>query len=428
MEEVLYAIPTPPMPSLPNSLHPSKSIAHYSGFFEKRLYSSFKGILQALLLLREGKQADMAFLCKKSPAALQHFFAKAHWCADQLNTWRLRLLRSRTETRDRTTDILVLDGTPLTKDKDCESEGISRIYDNRCKSVVIGYEAFGAAIVTRAGITYPLRVLLHLPSQSQTLWQAWRVFLRWCFAHTKARLIVVDRGFRNPFFLAMILRAKREFLVRASRTMAVWVPVKKKPQKKRRGRRKRFPGREKMNVRTALRGNHSIRVQGGTLRILPNIIVEQWKNVIGRRCSVIVFQRDGFRQPLVLVYSRRDITVEEAAQLLQCYFRRWKIESCFLELKQLFQLEHFKVTSVQAIERHIALCLVAHSILLTLALGLPGLHLLRRFITFALRRLRGIKRITLQSLKLFLELSSSRLYDFTSLFQQFLAQNPQFAP
>lgn len=426
MEEVLYAFPTPLMDTLHQTLHPSKHIAHYSGFFDKRLYSSFKGVLASLLLLRQGKQADMAALCRKSPSALQHFFAKAHWCGDQLNAWRLRLLRSRKETHDRTTDILVLDGTPLAKDKDCESEGIGRVFDNRIKRTVRGYEAFGAAIVTASGITYPLRLLLHLPSKRKTLWQAWSVFLHWCLRHTKAWLVVVDRGFRNAFFLAIILCAQREFLVRATITMPVWVPAERKPSRKKRGRKKRFPNREKKSVRQALRGQPGIRCQGGMLKILPSIVVDAWKNQISRRCSVIVFHRDGFRYPLVLVHSRKDITLEEAMELLQCYFKRWKIEGCFLELKQLFQLESFKVTSIIAIERSIALCLVAHSILLALALGLPGLQVLRAFIAFALRRLRGIKRLTLQSLKLFLELSFSRLYDFTALFRQFLAKNPAF--
>lgn len=415
------------MDTLPNSFIPSKHIAHYCGFFEKRLYSSFKGVLQTLLLLRHGKQADMASLCGKSRSSLQHFFAKATWSADQLNTWRLRLLRSRKETRDRKSDILVLDGSALEKDKDCTSEGISDVFDGRTKQVVRGYGVFGAAIVTKTGITYPLRLLLHLPSASKTVWQAWTVFLRWCLRYTKAWLVVVDRGFRNPFFLRAILNARREFLVRASITMPLWLSVKREQQRKKRGRKKRFPGREKKSVAQALRRHQGICCHGGTLHILPNAIIDSWKNDVERCCCVIVFQRDGFRFPLVLVYSRKDIDAEEALELLHCYFKRWKIETCFLELKQLFQLEHFKVTSIKAIERSIALCLVAHSILLAVSLGLSGLTILHAFITFALRKLRGIKKITLQSLKLFLELSSSRLYDFTSLFRLFLAKNPKFA-
>ena len=134
----------------------AKSIAQYAPCFDPRTYRSFRAVIESLLLLSQCTQAEFAFQAKKSLAALQYFFQKAKWSVSAINQLRLSIIRHRTETHDRETDLLVLDGTVSPHDKDCRSEAISRAWDNCRKATVAGYEVFGAAIVTVEGIKYPL--------------------------------------------------------------------------------------------------------------------------------------------------------------------------------------------------------------------------------------------------------------------------------
>lgn len=413
------------MPSLANLLSLANAIRPYAFLFDPRSFRSFKAVLDVLLMHAHGRQPEFAAKAGKSLSALQYFFRYARWCADAVNEVRISVIRRRRETQDRESDILILDGTPMEKDKDCVSEGIGKIFDNRRKGVVNGYEAFGAAVLTATGIVYPLRLMIFLPEKWLSQWHAWIVFLRWCFAHTQAWLVLVDRGFRNAALLGDILRKKREFLVRASLKMPVWLPLETKTKRGQRkhGRRKRFPNRRKKPVRSLLDHRTAVATEKGRLWLLPNVIIDAWKNEVKRCCSVIVYHQDGFRDPLVLVFSRKDISLERALELVGTYHKRWSIEQCFLELKTSFQLEGFRLTSIEAIERWFVLCLVAHSLLQHLHRSIPPDSLLARFIAWVLRTCRNIKERTILSMKIFLEMCQSNLYGLHRRLSLFLAKN-----
>lgn len=421
MDDVLNRFPMPHMQCLTNLLSVANAIRPYARLFDPRTCASFKAVVEVLLWHAGGRQPEFALRAKKSLSALQYFFRSAHWSADAVNTVRLSIIRHRRETLDRTSDVLILDGTPMKKDKNCQSEGVGHIYDNRQKRVVNGYEAFGAAVLTATGIVYPLRLILFLPEQWLSQWHAWKIFLSWCFCNTKAWLVVIDRGFRNSHFLSAILQKKREFLVRATHTMPVWVPFKHKEKKHQRGRKKRFPNRQKKPVQFFLTRKNAIVTTKGFLWLLPNVIVDAWKNEVKRCCSVIVYHRNGFRDPLVLIFSRKDIALAQARELVHTYHKRWTIESTFLELKTSFGLEGFRLTSIEAIERWFVLCLVAHSILQSKHIDIPSDSLLDRFIHWTLKQYRNIKERTLLNLKLFLEMCQSNLYGLQQRFAQFLA-------
>lgn len=400
----------------------AKSIAQYAPCFDARTYRSFRAVIESLLLLSDCTQAEFAMRAKKSLAALQYFFQKARWSVAKINALRLSIIHHRTETSDRATDMLILDGTVAPRDKDCESEGISRVWDNCRKATVAGYEVFGAAIVTASGIKYPLALKVYDPRKWDSVFQAWIKFLRWCLKRTKAVLVVVDKGFRNSFLLAAILEESRQFLVRVTYTMPVWMLTKKKKEKKR-GRQPRFPDREKLSVQNILDHREGIKTDKGTLWVIRDAIVDAWKDEVKQACAIIVLRRRGFREPLVLCSSESGCTIERALQLIGCYFRRWNIETTFLELKSWFQLTNNKLSTICAIERHFTLCLVAHSLLQGKERRSDRHNPITLFIRFVLRKTRNIKEITLLSLKCFYEMSISPLVDLTSLFTQFLAKN-----
>lgn len=111
---------------------------------------------------------------------------------------------------------------------------------------------------------------------------------------------------------------------------------------------------------------------------------------------------------------------------MHTYHRRWTIESTFLELKTSFGLEGFRLTSVEAIERWFALCLVVHSMLQSKYLDIPPDSLLARYIGWTLRQYRNIKGRTLLNLKIFLEMCNSNLYGLQRRFTQKRASTPKF--
>lgn len=422
MDEGLDPIPPATMEIISQRLSFAKSIAQYASCFDPRTYRSFRAVIESLLLLSECTQAEFALQAKKSLAALQYFFQKAKWSVSAINRLRLSIIRHRSDTHDRATDMLVLDGTVSPHDKDCHSEAISRVWDNCRKATVAGYEVFGAAIVTTAGIKYPLSLKIFDPRKWDSIFQAWIKFLRWCLRRTKSMLVVVDKGFRNAFLLAAILAESRQFLVRVTIAMPVWILMQEKREKKR-GRQPRFPGREKKPVQNILDQRAGTKTDKGMVWVIRDVIVDAWKDEVTQSCAVIVLQRRGFREPLVLCSSESDCTPERALELLGCYFRRWKIETTFLELKSWFQLTSYKLSTLCAIERHFHCCLVAHSILQGQKQHLSDDDPAALFVQFVLRRVRNIKRITFLSLKCFHEMSISPLVDLASLFTQFLAKN-----
>lgn len=414
------------MPIIPNLKNIANALCQYGVLFDWRTFQSFKATISALIFFRNQKQADFATLANKSVAAIQYFFDRAKWNVSLVNETRLRILRNKQEAADRGEDDLILDGSPFEKNKDCESEGVSKIWDNRVKRTVLGYEVFGAAVRGKS-VTYVLALKIYEAEKWWSLWQAWIHFLKWCLKHTKAMLVIVDRGFRNGYFLQAILQEKRNFLVRVQKDLSIWIFSQKKLQKQKKGRRERFAERIKISLQTKLQ--NSLHTRRGEFWMFNHVIVDAWKNQFKSECTVIVFHQNGFREPLILVHSKGEISLDEAFSLLQKYYGRWKIEDLFLELKCYFQIENFKITTIQGISRYLMMCMVAHGLLQLKQIMLDGDSLLCRFIQFILKKKRNIKTrkvfpyLTLESLKLFYEMIHLPIYDFNSLFRLFLATN-----
>jgi len=389
---------------------------------------------------KESVQADFAERAKKSLSAIQYFFQYAKWDVRALSTARLSVLRNKKETIDRRTDILVLDGCPLAKDKNAVSQLISKIWDNRKKQVVNGYELFGAAIVTAGGYHYPLHVMLFFPEKWRSVFCGWISFLRRCLRKTKAKLVVIDRGFRNKYFLHAIREAKRHFLVRVDESISGLFPellrTKKKrnrkgggAEKRRRGRKKKFPGRSSLSLTAHLKKSKDVRIvqmRKGLLTVVPNVIAKAWSDTISSPGSILVIKRDGFKNPLVLFSSESDISLERALELVQCYYRRWKIEQMFKEAKQLFSMENFRVTTVKAIMRCIHIAMFCHTLLFVKQLKIFSMKHLKLFIEFYLKKKRNIKKLTLSSLKIFYEKCHEFRFDFTPIIPLFLQEKMGF--
>lgn len=246
-------------------------------------------------------------------------------------------------------------------------------------------------------------------------------------------LIIIDRGFQNKYFLKTILNHKRNFLIRIGADMMLLMDdifQLQKDNQKKKGRKKKFPGKITAKISKQIKKTKGIirkETQKGTLWIIPNIIIKAWSDQIKTEGSVIVFHQNGFKNPIVLYSSESDVDIQKGLELINYYFKRWKIELIFKEEKQLFNLEGFKVTTIKALYRYIHLVMLAYTILFIKKIMLQFNDMLRKFIEFYLRKKRNIKRISLHSLKIFYEKCKLHSFDFSSTFALFLEEKMGFA-
>ena len=114
-----------------------------------------------------------------------------------------------------------------------------------------GYELFGAGIVTQEGHYHPLHAMIFVEIWYKSLYNGWISFLKRCLKKTKAWLVIIDRGFKNQYFLQAILQAGRQFLIRIDEDMLVLIEdivQIKKDEMRKKGRKKKFPGRVSVKI------------------------------------------------------------------------------------------------------------------------------------------------------------------------------------
>ena len=92
-------------------------IKHFSKIFiDKRTYEVFKSIIIWILCLKDWKQWDVANVWWKTLSQIQYFFYKSNWSYSLLNRLRIDWIRNKVWwCRDKKWDILILDGTIISK-------------------------------------------------------------------------------------------------------------------------------------------------------------------------------------------------------------------------------------------------------------------------------------------------------------------------
>lgn len=391
-----------------NLAHFAHFLKSFSGIFNKPTYSTFKNIVESMVKFSDYSQADLASVSGKTLRQVQYFFSKAEWCYKGLNDCRLRWLRNRNEFRNRTTDDVILDGSVTKKDKDSKFKGLtSFMYSNLSKGVVNGFMVLGASIRTKEHYCYLLNVRIFLKNEWKSEWEAWMKFANHIAGITKGKLWILDRGFRNQYFLSHILKLQRLFLVRVSLSLNVLLPAEGCKSghvaEKKRGRKKQFPYRRIISVKKWTAAHKAILCNNGRLWFIPHAVINAWMSEIKQECSVIVFHRNGFRNPLVLVYSQVEMNTEMALEMVGKYIGRWSIETLFKETKSWFCFGEFQVTSLTAIYRFMHMVIFTHSLLTILAKVIHKYADLIKIISFVLKKSRNISECVVIGLKLFYE-------------------------
>lgn len=388
------------MKKFSNFAHNVKS---FSEIFTKPSYKIFKGIVEAMVKEMDYSQSNLSLCSGKTLGQIQYFFAKAKWSFTKLNEYRLRFMRNKPNFRDRKSDYAVLDGTVTTKDKDSEFKGLlSAVYSNRDKRVVNGIKLFGGSVLTQDGVKYIVDFLFYI----KTVWlsenQAWKMFAKKVASKTSAYLFILDSGFKSPYIIEFIFHTlKRHFLLRIGKNQ-IFLTQSNEIQKYSKKPRK-FPDRIPKKIISLCSEDTAIQVQYGKLWVFPNVILSSWQKVFPENVTVLVYHRNGFIEPIVLVTSLEITETQQAFDIVQIYFKRWSIEQLFKEVKSWFNFEKFRVTSLHALGKFLHLVVFIHSLMSTLFFELQKHAELFEIIRFVVKKSRNILELTMVSLKLFFQ-------------------------
>lgn len=420
----MLAITQLPPFSMKNIIHIRQQIKHFKSLFDSRTYLNFIVVVEGMVKLREWKQADLALFGDITFRQIQYFFEKACWSAKKLNEFRLRFLRNKSDFRDRKSDFLVADGSVLEKDKDASFSFLTEyVYSNLEKKTVNGIKLFGASVHTKQGVKYVFDFFLYFKAKWKSEWEAWKHFLRLVAEKTLAWIFVFDRGFKNQYLLKYVHSVlKRIFLIRICPSQHVYILAPKKAKKRKTTPRYSIPDRVSKSIKNFLDKKSAVALENGKLWLMNEVIVRAWIGEFREEVSIIVFHRNGFKNPLVLCVSMPKITIEEAKQFVQTYFRRWGIEQLFKELKSWFCFEKFKTISLESIEKYLALAIFVHSLLSQAKEQIEHVPILKAGIQLLLKRRRNIKEFTVIGIKFFMEIVSVSPTSIKSL-QRYLKAN-----
>jgi hypothetical protein len=392
----------------PNKKH-VKQIANFACIFKSNsTYKTFKAVILSLMNFRNNKQVDFARCANKTHSAIQYFYSKAKWCFVKLNKFRLRFLRNKKEFRDRETDITIFDESKTVKDKNSSFSGlIQNIYDTKKQTKCKGFSFFAASVFTKEHKKkYLLDIVLFIQSRWNSYWRCWIDFARKISKVTKSKVWVFDRGFNNRFLMKEVFEElKKIFVLRISINRLVLADknnLSRQKQKKKTGRKKLYPEKQEKKIQDIIKKQKPIKTTEGDLHIIENVIIKSWLKVLEIPCSIIVFKRKKFMTPLVIIVSKQELMQKEAIKYIQVYINRWSIETIFKEIKQWFDFEKFKVITEEAIYRYIHLSIFAHTLLSENIISIT--KKLKLLIENVLKKTRNIKKLTISSLKIFLEM------------------------
>lgn len=369
----------------------TQQIKHFKTLFDSRTYSNFQAVIKAIISLREFKQADLAHCSGKTLRQVQYFFSKAKWCAIRLNEFRLRFLRNKSDFRDRQSDFVVADSTIVSKDKDSSFSSLTDFFwSNLKKQTVNGFEIFGVSVQTNQGIKYILDFLFFFKQNWYSEASCWIQFLNKISRKTKAWIFVFDSGFRKKYLLRYVYRnLRRHFLIRIQPNMRVLF-------------KSGF-----CKAREVMKRRCFAKVEQGRIWVVKKSCVKAWSDAVDFDVAIIIYQRDGFRDPLVLAVSEADIDIEKGLFFISLYFKRWGIEQLFKELKSYFAFEKFQITSLLGIRKYLMLMIFVHSLLTVKEREFSGSPPLKILVEFVLKKLRNIKELTVIGVKFFLEIAKS---------------------
>ena len=364
-------------------------IKHFKKIFDIRTYDSFVKVVTSIIHLKNWKQADLALVGNKTLRQIQYFFSWAKWCYKKLNIFRLRFLRNKPNYNNRKSDYAVLDGSAVKKDKNSIFKWMAdHVFSNKYKKVVNGFYIFWSSVITNQWLKYILDFRLYFKNRYTSETTAWKQFAEKVVTKTKAWIFILDSWFKWAYFCSFIYKTlNRHFLVRIWKNQMILTKDKRFWRKKKlnkrekqkeqekqetrktndnRGRKEKYPDYGECKISSFLKERNCIQLNNGKLWILNNVLIKSWLIQFNTPMQIIVFYRNGFMRPLVLVTSvnyNGEFTKSHALEIIQTYYKRWSIEMLFKEVKSWFHLESFRLQTEEAIYKFFHIIIFCHTLL-----------------------------------------------------------------
>lgn len=400
---------TSPHPASPGfqvtkALSISKHLVRYRDLFSTPLFGTLAALLEMMLATPGWSSSGAALAAGKSLSQIHYFFSRGSWDHRRVNDCRKQVLAQHGRTRSRTDDIACLDETCLAKTGE-HFELLDRVHDGRDDAVKPGYRLFGLAIMNPArGIRYVLDTLLVTTKHDnfRSLWTLWMRLVRRNLSRVKALVFVLDAGFRNQYLLRFLHDAGKHFVVRVLGSMVLEAgnDTVKLGEARKRAKRHR--------VSVSGIGIVEMWCLRGTIRA--------WKKELPQTLSVLVVQRRGFRNPLILATSQDLPDAEGMARCYGQYLARWSIEVVFKELKLDLGLERFRVRTLRAISRYLAIVVLAHTLLVLKLAGLREHPVFASLLVRILEKTRNLSTLALSGLKKLYEMLVPKIIPFQRTF------------
>lgn len=333
-----------------------KHLAPYRKYFTKPLFETCTSFLETCIGEKDHAFAAVALRAKKSISGISYFFTQGVWDHRELQRQRVKTIETHHDLKPRGDDICIVDETCAAKEGQT-FEKLDFVHDGRDGKIKKGYHLLGLLIVNpKRGIRYVLDILPLTTKHTnfKSIWRSWMRLIQRNLGHIKAKIFVFDAGFRNQYLLRCVRNAGKHFVIRVLATMLLTTSA----------------GKIKLEILRKHAKRHRVRMHGiGVVEFWAlSGVMHAWKKEIPETVFVLMARRQGFRNPLILATSQKLETLEAMAACYGQYLARWSIELSFKELKYDLSLEDFRVRSLKAIARWIALTVLAHT-LLTLILG-----------------------------------------------------------
>lgn len=374
-------------------------------------FMTLLGIVRSFLKhAKNGTLAQLSQDIGKCISALGYFFTDAKWDATAVKHAMQQQLLQSTLTKPIPGDIIAIDESAVSKQGD-HFELLGTVWDNADKRTTKGYELLAAAVVSPSR---QLRWLLDftLSSNRDPKFMSKPLYLKellqriFSLAPT-ITTFVFDRGFRYKHILAFILKEKRQFIIRARADMMMTDPKTKK----------KYTAATLHKMKSARTYRCTINGKRGWSITWTTGVVQAWTSAISTPLTIVVIQRPSFYHPMMLITSLQPADVIAAFEIYETYLLRWKIEQIFQSIKEL-GLEHFRVRSLQAIQRYITIVVLIHNLLVWMLIRLQHLVELATVIQRWLKAKRKITSLRLAGLKIFFELYLSKSIPLATLVDQ----------
>lgn len=374
-----------------------KHLVPYKELFTKPLFETCASFLETCIGEKDHAFAAVSFRAKKSISGISYFFNHGIWDHRALQQQRLATIKTHHDLKPRSDDLVIVDESCAAK-TGSTFEKLDWVHDGRDGQIKRGYHLLGLLIVNQErGIRYVLDLfpLTTKMDNFRSIWRSWMRLMQRNLSHIKAKIFVFDAGFRNQYLLKFLRGAGKHFVIRVLASMVLETP----------------DGRVKLGMLRQKTKRHRVRMKGiGVVELWAlSGVMHAWKKELPETIRVLMARRQGFRTPLILATSQKLETLSEMAACYGQYLARWSIELAFKELKYDLSLEAFRVRSLKAIARWIALVVLVHT-LLTLILGAVK----RRPMLFALlldilKKARKLQDILLIGLKKLYEMTFTKI-------------------